>query len=85
MADRFMRGWDARRAIRRMEVLGQGLHRMGSLLARLRGAAELRAMDERELHDLGLDRAGIEFAVRHGRPATSERGAGRQPGLRPWA
>lgn len=28
---------------------------------------ELRAMDVRELHDLGLDRGGIAYAARQGR------------------
>jgi hypothetical protein len=33
----------------------------------MRAEAELRAMDERELHDLGLDRGGIAYAAHCGR------------------
>lgn len=32
-----------------------------------RAEAELRALDERELHDLGLERGGIAYAARWGR------------------
>lgn len=35
--------------------------------ANRRAEAELRALDERELHDLGLARGGIAHAVRCGR------------------
>lgn len=45
--------------------------RIGERLAAWRAArraeAELRAMDPRELRDLGLGRGGIPFAARHGR------------------
>lgn len=34
---------------------------------RLKAEAELRALDERELGDLGLDRGGIAHAARRGR------------------
>jgi len=32
-----------------------------------RAEAELRAMNPRELHDLGLDQGGIGYAARYGR------------------
>lgn len=47
--------------------LARGLRRLASAFAAFRAEAELRAMDARELRDLGLDRGGIASAVRHGR------------------
>lgn len=41
--------------------------RLRALLATLRAEAELRALDDFALHDLGLDRGGIAHAARHGR------------------
>lgn len=38
-----------------------------------RAVAELQAYSDAELNDLGLNRAGIEDAVRHGRPVDGER------------
>lgn len=76
MTDRGASPWNKQRAHRRKEARRLGLLRrwvaltlegIGALLVRWRGAAELRAMDERELHDLGLDRAGIVHAARYGR------------------
>ena len=32
-----------------------------------RAAAEMRSLDDRLLRDLGLDRGGVEYAVRFGR------------------
>ncbi|MDD4882237.1 MAG: hypothetical protein PHX10_11725 [Gallionellaceae bacterium] len=67
---------DTRRLARHAEAVRQrllrrwltrGLGRLAAALAWWRGETELRAMDERELHDLGLDRGGIAYAVRHGR------------------
>lgn len=67
---------DTRRLARRAEALrarllrrwlAQAIRRLAALLKHLRAEAELRSMDERELHDLGLDRGGIFHAVRHGR------------------
>ena len=43
------------------------LGRLGARLAIRRGEAELRALDDQALHDLGLDRGGIDYAARHGR------------------
>lgn len=53
------------RLLRRWVV--RALRKLRATLNRLRAEAELRAMDEREIHDLGLDRGGIFHAVRHGR------------------
>lgn len=53
------------RALRRW--LAAGLRRLLVRLGRWRAEAELRAMDERELRDLGLDRGGIAYSVRYGR------------------
>lgn len=53
---RLLRRW-ATRAIRRLYALLRHLH----------AESELRALDERELHDLGLDRGGIAHAARWGR------------------
>lgn len=67
---------DTRRLARRAEALrarllrrwaGHVFRRLAALLRRLGAEAELRAMDERELHDLALDRGGIVHAVRFGR------------------
>jgi uncharacterized protein YjiS (DUF1127 family) len=43
------------------------LKRPCALLAAWRAEAELRALDDFALHDLGLDRGGIAHAARHGR------------------
>lgn len=67
---------DARRLARHAETARRRL--LGRCLARawrgwldhwvrLKAEAELRALDERELGDLGLDRGGIAHAARHGR------------------
>lgn len=67
---------DTRRLARRAEALRARLlrrwvarvfRRLTATLERLRAEAELRSMDERELHDLGLDRGGLAYAARHGR------------------
>ncbi|NTV96600.1 MAG: hypothetical protein HGA75_14510 [Thiobacillus sp.] len=47
--------------------LAYGLGRLAARLARRRAEAELRAMDERELRDLALDRGGIVYVVQRGR------------------
>lgn len=57
---RLLRRWLAR-------WLNSGLRRIGAAFATLHAEAELRALDARELHDLGLDRSGIASAARHGR------------------
>lgn len=43
------------------------LKRLRALLAALHAEAELRALDDFALRDLGLDRGGIAHAARHGR------------------
>ncbi|MBK6742952.1 MAG: hypothetical protein IPG66_08235 [Hydrogenophilales bacterium] len=43
------------------------LKRLRALFATLRAEAELRALDDLGLRDLGLDRGGIAYAARHGR------------------
>jgi hypothetical protein len=43
------------------------LGRLRTLARRLTAEAELRALDRRELQDLGLDRGGLAYAARHGR------------------
>jgi len=48
-------------------ALRDGTRWLGSLVATWRAEAELRAMDARELRDLGLDRGGIAYAARRGR------------------
>lgn len=46
----------------------QALRRwLAEAAANRRAEAELRALDERELRDLGLGRGGIAYAVRCGR------------------
>lgn len=47
--------------------LDGSLDRLRARRAARQGAAELRAMDCRELHDLGLDRGGIAYASLLGR------------------
>lgn len=42
-------------------------HRLRVARAAWAAEKDLRAMDVRELHDLGLDRGGIAYAARHGR------------------
>lgn len=54
-----------RRLLRRW--VAQCLRRLAQALTWKHGETELRAMDERELHDLGLDRGSIAYAARHGR------------------
>lgn len=56
--------WRARLLRRRAARL---MRRLRALAGRLRAEAELRALDERELHDLALGRGGILHAARHGR------------------
>jgi len=67
---------DTRRLVRQAEAvrarlmrrwISRGLRKLRATLNRLGAEAELRAMDERELHDLGLDRGGIAHAARWGR------------------
>lgn len=67
---------DIRRLARRAEALrarllrrwvARGLRKLRATFNRLGAEAELRAMDERELHDLGLDRGSLSYAARHGR------------------
>ncbi|MDP2786880.1 MAG: hypothetical protein Q8O79_02225 [Pseudomonadota bacterium] len=53
------------RLLRRWVV--RGLRRMLAIFTASRAEGELCAMDARELHDLGLDRGGIAYTVRHGR------------------
>lgn len=47
--------------------LARLIHQLGTALATRRAEAELRALDTRELQDLGLDRGGLAYAARHGR------------------
>lgn len=71
---------DTRRLIRRAEALRgrllrrwlgrgwrRGWRRLRAAFAAMRAEAELGAMDEHELHDLGLGRGEIAYAARHGR------------------
>lgn len=81
MAERTDTSSDTRRRVRRAAALRSrllrrwlacGLRRLWSALAACRtfpasAEAELRALDARELHDLGLDRGGIAYAARCGR------------------
>lgn len=60
LRNRVLRRWLARRA---RAVAGA----VRLCLARLGAEAELRALDERELRDLGLDQGGLAYAARHGR------------------
>lgn len=52
--------------------LGNGISKLWAAWRRRRAEAELRAMSDRELHDLGLGRGGIPHAARHGRPREGE-------------
>lgn len=54
-----------RRLLRRW--LARGLRRLAARLVVRSAEAELRALDTRELRDLGLDRGGIAYAARRGR------------------
>ncbi|MEW5786827.1 MAG: DUF1127 domain-containing protein [Pseudomonadota bacterium] len=47
--------------------LARLITRLHAALAIRRGLAELRAMDNRELQDLGLDRGGIGYTATRGR------------------
>ncbi len=47
--------------------LAGSLDRLGTCFAARQGAAELRALDWRELQDLGLDQGGIAYGARWGR------------------
>jgi len=76
MAERTDARRDTRQCVRRAarmrrRLLGRWLarclRRLWSGLAAARAEAELRALDARELHDLGLDRGSIAYAARHGR------------------
>jgi len=67
---------DTRKLVRQAEALrarllrrwvARGLRRLRATFIRLGAEAELRAMDDRELHDLGLDRGGIPYAASRGR------------------
>ncbi len=53
------------RVLRRWLV--RSLRRLARACAVFRAEGELRAMDARELHDLGLDQGSICYAVRQGR------------------
>ena len=53
------------RVLRRWLV--RSLQRLARACAVFRAEGELRAMDTRELRDLGLDQGSIGYAVRHGR------------------
>jgi hypothetical protein len=53
------------RVLRRWLV--RSLRRLARTCAVFRAEGELRAMDARELIDLGLDQGSIGYAVRHGR------------------
>lgn len=50
-----------------------GVERLRKISANRRAEAELRALDSRELRDIGLDPGGIHHAVRHGRLDLDER------------
>jgi len=54
-----------RRYIRR--VIGRILRRLTVAMACRRAESELGALSDRALHDLGVDRGGIMYAVRYGR------------------
>ncbi|QLQ04151.1 MAG: DUF1127 domain-containing protein [Thiobacillus sp.] len=54
-----------RRYIRR--VAGRILRRLTVAMACRRAESELGALSDRALHDLGVDRGGIMYAVRYGR------------------
>lgn len=54
----------ANRISRQMQALRRWL---AEAATNQRAEAELRALDERELRDLGLGRGGIAYAVRCGR------------------
>ena len=63
---------ETRRPIRRPKnrighLLRQWVAWFLKLLRDRRAEAELRALDDRELRDLGLDRGGIAYAARWGR------------------
>jgi len=67
-----MRHWaDTNREAPRPPQPGHRLRRwIEAALSRIeasRAEAELRAMNPRELHDLGLDQGGIGYAARYGR------------------
>lgn len=57
---RLLRRWIARMA---RHIANDFMQR----LSRLNAESELRALDDRELHDLALDRGAIAHAARHGR------------------
>ena len=52
---------------RRRRWFARGWRALRSSMATMRAEAELRAMDERELRDLGLGRGAIGYVSRHGR------------------
>lgn len=64
-----MTAWTKTRLDTRMlrHWLAGGWQHLVSVASTARAEAELRAMDERELRDLGLDRGGIGYAARDGR------------------
>lgn len=65
-----------------LDWLRGGIERWRLASATRRAEAELRALDPRELLDIGLDRGGIHHAVRHGR-AEADVPAPRPRGMRP--
>ena len=50
-----------------LRCIGSLMKRVASARAAAIAEAELRALDTRELHDLGLDQGGIVYAARNGR------------------
>lgn len=67
---------DVRRLVRRAEALRRRyirrlvrriLRRLAVAMACRRAESELGALSDRALHDLGVDRGGIMYAVRYGR------------------
>ncbi len=55
--------------------------RIAATLATPRAEAELRSLNAHELRDLGLDRGGIAYAVRHGRKEMGVGNSGGQEAL----
>ena len=53
-----------------LHIKKDGEHQTASELEIRRAIAELKAMNDRELSDLGLARSEIETAVRYGRKGT---------------
>lgn len=71
LRQRLLRRWLSR-ALGRIYLGGMAFGRMAwrqivTALASRRAEAEMHAMDDRELHDLGLSRGSVVYAARHGR------------------